>query len=133
MKLMLPSVGSVKSTVPPIVRPIVAEVMVKFELTPFDVSTIAEAPELTDRLATVWFVPAPLLAPLITIDPPPRANAVFEEMSEPLGAKLNVNVPLPVLISDPPPLMPLPLMVVLPGPANVNALPFVLMPPVRDN
>lgn len=137
VKLMLPAAGSVKSTVPPTARPIVPEVTMKFELTPLDVSTIAEEPELIDRLATVWLV-LPLLAPLTCNVPPPTASAVFVARrllaGEPAPAKLRVNVPLPALVNVPPPVIPpLPLIEVLPEPMNVNALPAVAMPPVSDN
>ena len=44
-----------------------------------------------------------------------------------------MSVPLPVLMSVPPPVTTPLLIVVLPGPVNVNELPPVLIPPVRSN
>ncbi len=83
--------GGVKSMVPPMLRAIVGDVIVSAEETLlFDVLTIAEAPGLTVRLATVWLDPPPLLAPLTNNVPPPTFNA------EPLGSMLLVGAPAAV-------------------------------------
>ena len=53
VNVILPIVGSVRFNVPPALRLRVPDVIVSVELTPLDVSMIADAPELTVRLATV--------------------------------------------------------------------------------
>ena len=132
---MLPEVGSVRSTVPPVLRESVGEVMVNVEMAPFDVSAMNKAPELIARLATVWLLPA--AAPLMAKVPPPRANAVALDKrlldGEFAAVKSSVNFPLPIFESVPPPVSRPPLMVVLPEPVNVTAFPAVFMPPVSDN